>query len=88
MITSAPKKILHPAILVSVLLGVIAGLYAFPVHAAGWKCPAEEVVSGSCTWTAQGCLMNEEGTYMCLFTPSGTGCQSPPTSPCEETMGN
>lgn len=77
----------HPAILGCVSLGVIAGMFVFPVGAVGWRCPVEEVTQGSCTWTAQGCLRNEEGIYVCLFTPSSSSCPAtPPTGICEETM--
>jgi hypothetical protein len=79
--------LLHPAILGCVLLGVIAGVFVVPAGAVGWKCPVEEVTQGSCTWTAQGCLRNEEGIYMCLFTPSSSSCPSnPPAGVCEETF--
>lgn len=37
-----------------------AGVFVFPVRAGGWTCPVGEVTHGSCTWTALGCMRNEE----------------------------
>ena len=86
---SRPRRsgLFHPAILGCVLLGVIAGVFVFQVRAGGWRCLVAEVTQGSCTWTAQGCMRNEDGIYVCLFTPSSSSCpSSPPTGVCEETM--
>lgn len=47
----------YPAVLVSLLLGVLAGSYGSSVKAESWSCPFAEIQVGSGRCTSRGCKL-------------------------------
>lgn len=84
------KRILHPAVLISVLLGGIVGMNVRLVDAGGeggkWVCPIESFTNGNCGCSTNGCKKTApEGGYVCSFQViGGSGCSCPPLEACEQ----
>lgn len=83
------RKVLHPAVLVSILLGGIVGVNLRTVQAdeGGWSCPIASFTNGACGCSNNGCKKTApEGGYVCSFQViGGSGCSCPPLEACEQT---
>ena len=85
------KRILHPAILASVLLGGLVGMNVGSVRAeeegGKWYCPIESFTNGNCGCSNAGCKKTApEGGYVCSFQViGGSGCSCPPLEACEQS---
>ena len=87
MLKKTVRRIVHPAILVSLVLGIAAGVSMTRVRAdEGWSCPVPEFTTGECTCRASGCrATGPEGGYVCNYTASGgSGCSCPPLEMCSQ----
>lgn len=83
------KRILHPAVLVSVLMGGIVGMNVGLVRAeeeGKWVCPIASFTNGNCGCSNNGCRKTApEGGYVCSFQViGGSGCTCPPLETCEQ----
>lgn len=86
-IRSIAIRIIHPAIVLSLLLGVATGLASRSSSAQdcrecivteGWTCPVPSVTTGGCTCSASGCKKaSSEGDWVCDYRTS-SGCSCPP----------
>ena len=81
------NRMIHPAILLSILLGIAAGISIRPARAAGWSCPVPSVSVGSCGCSASGCKKaSSAGDWVCDYAVSGgSSCSCPPLEMCDAT---
>lgn len=86
------RRTIHPAIVLSLLLGVATGLASRSISAQdcpecmateGWTCPVPSVTVGGCTCSASGCKKaSAEGDWVCNYQTS-SGCSCPPLEACD-----
>ena len=91
MIKLIACRIIHPAIVLSLLLGVATGFASRSIFAQncpdciateGWSCPPSVSVGG-CQCSASGCKKaSAEGDWVCDYRTS-SGCSCPPLEACE-----
>lgn len=90
------QRMSYLAILISLLLGILAGKYVNPAQAESWQCPFPEYQVGSSKCTSTGCKLMKamDGTYgpwICDYvyqgpSPTPTPPQCPPNIMCDESM--
>lgn len=92
MFRTIRRRVVHPAFLVCILLGVATGLSVNvradidPVlEGGGWSCPVPSVTTGGCSCNATGCKKKSQyGDWVCDYVVSGgQGCSCPPLEMCE-----
>jgi hypothetical protein len=87
MLKTIFRRIVHPAILISLLLGIGTGILIRPVHAdeGGWTCAVSEVTVGNCTCRASGCKKyGGDGAWVCDYVRVSGTCGCPPLELCQE----